>query len=143
MTHDLFKSFADVNEIKIQEIFISSLSEGVFKSEIINEKNGKTKEVDARPSDAIGIALRCNAKIYTTEAILEEAGIIIEDEHEEDIEFDIDINEIEAELEIKELNICELSNKELQSLLNQAIENEQYEEAAKLRDELDKRVKGS
>ncbi len=142
MTHDLFKSFAHGFDYKVKEIIISDLKEGVFFAKIVCSNNEKNIEVDARPSDAIAIGLRFDAPIYTHESILAEAGIVLTDETEDDI------SEIKNELTStvkrekeasKEGGMKDLSVDKLNELLKEAIENEDYEEAAKLRDELSRR----
>jgi uncharacterized protein len=141
MTHDLFKSFAHSFKYKVEEIIISDLKEGVFFAKIICTNGEKTVEVDARPSDAIAIGLRFEAPIFTYESILAEAGIVLTDESDDDI------SEIKSELRStvkKEKSdtgsgLKNMSVDKLNELLNEAIENEDYEKAAKIRDELSKR----
>ncbi len=142
MTHDLFKSFAHSFNYKVEEIIISDLKEGVFFAKILCTDGEKTIEVDARPSDAIAIGLRFEAPIFTYESILAEAGIVLTDENEDDI------TEIKSELRptVKKeesstsgSGLKNLSVDKLNELLNEAIENEDYEKAAKIRDELSKR----
>ncbi len=132
MTHDLFKSFAHSFDYKVEEIIISDLKEGVFFAKIICSNDAKTIEVDARPSDAIAIGLRFEAPIYTHEAILAEAGIVLTDENDDDI--------TELKGDIKGESKAESAKvDELKQLLNEAIDNEDYERAAQIRDELGKR----
>jgi uncharacterized protein len=141
MTHDLFKSFAHSFKYKVEEIIISDLKEGVFFAKIICTNGEKTVEVDARPSDAIAIGLRFEAPIFTYESILAEAGIVLTDESDDDI------SEIKSELRstVKKeesdtgSGLKNMSVDKLNELLNEAIENEDYEKAAKIRDELSKR----
>ncbi len=145
MTHDLFKSFAHNFSYKVEEIIISDLKEGVFFAKIVCGGNGEKVEIDARPSDAIAIGLRFDAPIYTYETILAEAGIVLTDEND-------DISEIKSELkstvkkEKKEAEkssgssgFKDMSVDKLNELLNEAIDNEDYEKAAKIRDELSRR----
>ncbi|MEM7109431.1 MAG: bifunctional nuclease family protein [Bacteroidota bacterium] len=140
MTHDLFKSFAHSFDYKVQEIIISDLKEGVFFAKIVCSSEGKSIEVDARPSDAIAIGLRFEAPIYTHEAILAEAGIVLTDENDDDI---TELKgEIKGESKAASAKVDELKDQSvdgLKDLLNEAIENEDYERAAKIRDELGKR----
>ena len=143
MTHDLFKSFAHSFNYKVQEIIISDLKEGVFFAKIVCSNGSEQIEIDARPSDAIAIGLRFDAEIYTYEAILAEAGIVLTDETEDDI------TEIKSELSSsitkkkepgkKGGGMKDLSVDKLNELLSEAIENEDYEKAAKIRDELSRR----
>lgn len=133
MTHDLFKAFALNFEINIKEIFISDLKEGVFFARIICENNGQTFEIDSRPSDAIAIGLRFNVDFYTNESILTEAGIVLTDEYEEEM--------VQAEVKKTDpkTNLEDLSSSELEKLLNEALDKEDYEKAARIRDVLNKR----
>jgi len=133
MTHDLFKSFAHNFNIEVKAIYISDLKEGVFFARIICEFEGKTFEIDSRPSDAIAIGLRFGVDFFTNETILSEAGIVLADEFEEEIEAQPIINEP------SETKIEDLSYSELEKLLTEALDKEDYEKAAKIRDLLNKR----
>lgn len=132
MTHDLFKAFSHNFDIEIKEVYISDLKEGVFFARIICEHNGKVFEVDSRPSDAIAIGLRFNVDFYTNESIMTEAGIVLTDEYEEEI--------AQAEPSKSEnKSIEDLSSSELEKLLTDALDKEDYEKAARIRDVLNKR----
>ncbi|UXP32130.1 bifunctional nuclease family protein [Reichenbachiella agarivorans] len=141
MTHDLFKSFAGSFGIQVNQILISDLKEGVFFARIICEDvDGKIVEIDSRPSDAIAIGIRFNADIYTNVKVIEEAGIVVTDEFEEELDT-IVANEEEEEDEpigspeyLKNQTIDGLNR-----LLEQALTDEDYEKAAKIRDELNRR----
>jgi bifunctional DNase/RNase len=140
MTHDLFKSFAHSFDYEVQEIVISDLKEGVFFAKIVCSDGAKTLEIDARPSDAIAIGLRFDAPIYTYETILAEAGIVLTDESEDDIA------EIKSELKTAEKvtrtdpeDLKNFPMDKLNQMLSEAIEQEDYERAAKIRDELSRR----
>ena len=141
MTHDLFKSFAQSFEYKVEEIVISDLKEGVFFAKIVCSNGVKTIEIDARPSDAIAIGLRFDSPIYTYESILAEAGIVLTDESEDDIA------EIKSEIKSsakkqtasKSDDLKNFSVDKLNELLDEAIDKEDYEKAAKIRDELSRR----
>jgi bifunctional DNase/RNase len=143
MTHDLFKSFANAFHFHVDEIVISDLKEGVFFAKIICTDGLKKSEIDARPSDAIAVGLRFDAPIFTFENILAEAGIVLTDEEEEE-----EKAEPKAEKKVKVKK--EPSSKKgddyksysvdkLNELLKDAIDKEDYERAAKIRDELGKR----
>jgi uncharacterized protein len=142
MTHDLFKSFANSFHFHVEEIVISDLKEGVFFAKVVCTDGLKKTEIDARPSDAIAIGLRFDSPIYTFENILAEAGIVLTDEEEEE-------EKPEAKPEAKAKVKKESSKKgedyknfsvdKLNDLLKDAIEKEDYEKAAKIRDELSKR----
>lgn len=140
MTHDLFKSFAHGYDFKVKEIIISDLKEGVFFAKIVCEGSNGTVEVDARPSDAIAIGLRFEAEIYTYETILSEAGIVLSDEVEDDVtEIKSDITSKVEEPDKEQSQVKDYSIDKLNEMLKEAIENEDYEKAAKIRDELSKR----
>lgn len=143
MTHDLFKSFAGNFNFSINEIVISDLKEGVFFAKIICEKDDKFIEIDARPSDAIAIGLRFNAPIYTYETILSEAGIELSDEDEQDVpDIQKELEQIQPKKEkpssgTEKLKDAAMDN--LKAMLDKAIEQEDYEKAAKIRDEINRR----
>ena len=136
MTHDLFKSFAYSFNFTIDEIIISDLREGVFFAKIVCTNGSKSVEIDARPSDAIAIGIRFNVPFYTYESILSEAGIVLTDE-------------VETEKKPKPKAVSpkpkvgskleDLSIEKLQEALNKALRNEDYEKAAQIRDELNRR----
>lgn len=142
LTHDLFKSFAEQMDVKVTEILISDLKEGVFYSKIMCT-NGTTEfELDARPSDAIAIGLRFGVPIYTVESVLSEAGIILsdlEDEEEESEEMAVKSSSASTSSSTSKESLSQTSVDELNKLLNEALEKEDYERAAKIRDELNKR----
>ena len=143
LTHDLFKSFADIYEIDLKEIIVYNLVEGIFYAKLVAEKDGETTEIDTRTSDAIALAVRFKCPIYTHEFILSSAGIILEEGQEEDLGKELEA--IEDELEEmeedmpKSLSYQDLTVEELNKRLQDAIENENYEEASKIKEELDKR----
>lgn len=144
MTHDLFKSFSNAYHFHVEEIVISDLKEGVFFAKIVCSDGLKKTEIDARPSDAIAIGLRFDSPIFTYESILAEAGIVLTDQEEED-------EKVEPKPESKAKVKKETSKKsggedyknysveKLNELLKDAIDKEDYERAAKIRDELGKR----
>ncbi len=149
MTHDLFKSFADSYNYAIKEIVISDLKEGVFFAKIVCENDQGFLEIDSRPSDAIAIGLRFNAPIFTYETILAEAGIELSEEEEgvsEGEGIDKELKKIKPGKE-KDNPLPPQSPEKLKDnpmsklkeMLDQAIEQEDYEKAAKIRDEINKR----
>lgn len=139
MTHDLFKSFAGSFNYTVEEIVISDLKEGVFFAKIVCSDGANTVEVDARPSDAIAIGLRFDASIYTFENILNEAGIVLTDEGEEDLgDLKKEVKK-EKRSSVKSDDLKNYSMDKLNKLLSEAIEREDYERAAKIRDELSRR----
>lgn len=141
LTHDLFKTFADRFAIQVKKIIIHKLVDGVFFSSLICENNGIEEVIDTRTSDAIALAVRFDAPIYTYENILDKAGIYLKIEEELGIENDLE-EEFEIELEddtYEEEDLSYVSLQELHEQLNDAVANENYELAAKIRDEISKR----
>ena len=143
LTHDLFKTFSDRYEINIKEVSIHKLVDGVFFSSLICEREGKQEVIDSRTSDAIAIAVRFKAPIYTYENILDKAGVYLKAEEEMAIQKKKEPSELSFELEEaldkEENSYSRLSLKELHKQLNNAVVNENYEIAAKIRDEISKR----
>jgi hypothetical protein len=133
LTHDLFKSLCENFDIDIEEVIIYNLVEGIFYSKLVCVQGDKKVEIDARTSDAVALALKFNAPIYTYEFILSSAGIILEEKEENGPE------ELHVEESVTQKPETELSIEELQQKLQEAIENENYEEASRLRDEINKR----
>lgn len=148
LTHDLFKSFAEQLHVAVLEVLISDLKEGVFYSKIVCSDGATTFELDSRPSDAIAIGLRFGVPIFTVESVLSEAGIILSDldeNAEDDSDDDDDEDDDEStspaatpQSEAREPS-GQVSVEELNKMLSQALANEDYEKAAKIRDELNKR----
>lgn len=143
LTHDLFKSFAQAYQIQIQEILIYNLVDGVFFAKLICNDGKVTREIDARTSDAIALAVRFKAAIYTYEFIISSAGIVIEGN---DLLFLENMESMTKEkgsedvsTSIPSANYKSLSTEELQKKLQEAIAEEAYEKAARIRDELNKR----
>ncbi len=133
LTHDLFISFAKSFDYFVEEVQITEFSEGVFYSRIICTDGIRQKTIDARPSDAIAIAVRFGAPIYTSESVLREAGLSNEDLEESDDKPTRNVKVRQA----KETSAPNLE--ELHKALEQAIKHEEYEKAAKIRDEIEKR----
>ena len=143
LTHDLFKTFSDRFLITVKEVIIHKLVDGVFFSSLVCEREGKEEVIDTRTSDAIAIAVRFQAPIYTYENILEKAGIFLK--IEEELGIDESLENSEDSLELEELEVkkkpafADFSLKELHNQLNDAVTDENYELAAKIRDEISKR----
>jgi bifunctional DNase/RNase len=145
LTHDLFKTLAEAYDIQIQEVLIYNLVEGVFFAKLICTDGENIKEIDARTSDAIALAVRFNAAIYTYEFILSSAGIVIEGN---DLLFLENMDNIPKEQGSEDITTSipssgykEVSTEELQQKLQEAILEEAYEKAARIRDEINKRNK--
>jgi bifunctional DNase/RNase len=137
LTHDLFKNFADIFGITIVEVIIHKLVDGVFYSSIVCRSNDKEEVIDARTSDAIALALRFRAPIYTHKTILEKAGIYLKSTDKEDEE---EVEEAPIDdVTLGKSDYSKMNIKELNQLLEDAVKNENYEIAAKIRDEISKR----
>jgi bifunctional DNase/RNase len=138
LTHDLFKSFAVAYEVDVREIVIYNFDEGIFYAKIICVKDGVTTEIDSRTSDAIAIGVRFDCPIYTFDKILQDAGTLIDDEFDqEDL---TDLEDEDEEFGTSEESLSGATKEELEILLNEALDNEDYESASKIRDELQKRT---
>ena len=150
LTHELFKGFADKFEIKLKKVIIHKLVDGVFFSNMVCEKDGKTVTIDSRTSDAIAMALRFNAPVFTYESILNDVGF------ESDFKYDkkIDINEVDPfnnlekddDESLKEINFSSedvklenISLIKLKEMLDMSLAKEDYEFSAKIRDEIKSR----
>ena len=135
MTHDLFKSFAVGFGFEIEHIIISDLKEGVFFAKIVCSDGIKTVDIDARPSDAIAIGILFSVPFYTYEKVLSEAGIILTDDEEieDDLEDEVLVDKPKGD------RLQDYSLDKLQQMLDEALGNEDYERAAKIRDEMNKR----
>ena len=141
LTHDLFINFAKSFGIAITEVNIYHLEEGIFYSELVCMTNGSYIKIDARTSDAVALAIRCNCPIYTTEQIIDKAGIVFNasEEHTEQPEPD----KKEPQPSGSNTDKYEkLSVKERKKLLSKSISNEDYEEASHIRDEIQRRESG-
>lgn len=138
LTHDLFKSFAIAYEVEVREIVIYNFDEGIFYAKIICVKDDVITEIDSRTSDAIAIGVRFDCPIYTFDKILQDAGTLIDDEFDqEDL---TDLEDEDEEFGASEESLAEATKEELEGLLNEALDNEDYESASKIRDELQKRT---
>jgi len=143
LTHDLFKNFADRFDIVVKQVIIHKLVDGVFYSSLICERDKIEEIIDARTSDAIALALRFQAPIFTYKNILDKAGIYLkvnpkkgEEEQDSILVDDLVAEEVESQSpEIYKGKTLQ----ELHTLLDEAVANEDYEKAAKIRDEISKR----
>jgi bifunctional DNase/RNase len=143
LTHDLFKSFAEAFSVNIKEVLIYNLVEGIFYAKLICQQDGANDvEVDARTSDAIALAVRFNCPIYTFEFILSSAGILIDESPSTEDhalpEAQITSDETPSTSEPGN-EFSGKSEADLKQMLSAAIEDEAYEKAGKIRDELEKR----
>ena len=134
-THDLFLRFAHEFGIEIMEVVINRFRDGVYYAMLVCKQGDDLTMVDARPSDAIAIAVRIGCEIYAYESVMEEAGIIMEDMEKQDDEPEADPINIGA----GETSLDLLDLEALEELLQEAIDNEDYQKAAKIRDEINRR----
>ncbi|NLN34064.1 MAG: hypothetical protein GX159_10785 [Flavobacteriaceae bacterium] len=142
LTHDLFVSMGQAFQFFVKGVFIHKLEDGVFYSNILMEdKDGREEEIDSRTSDAIALAIRFDAPIYALENVMEKAGIHLEVQEKEEKSIASAIREIEKEVakQEKRFDFSSKTKEELEREMKEAVRNEDYELAARLRDELDKR----
>ncbi|MGE4541570.1 MAG: bifunctional nuclease domain-containing protein [Bacteroidales bacterium] len=131
MTHDLLKNFADTYHIGLKEVVINKFENGVFHAILICESNNEITEIDARTSDAVALAIRFECPIFAYETILEDAGIVLDQEN--------DTTQSREQNAVKEDEFSEYLTDELEEMLQIAVQNEEYEKASKLRDEIRRR----
>ncbi len=147
LTHDLIKNILDGLGVTIIEVVVTDLRDGTFYAKIYLELNGTTYEIDSRPSDAIAVALRCGVPIYVNEEVMEEASFapeeesssieeIEEEEEEKPLPSDEDVFQPPAPKRTPKPSSKEERIAELQKQLEEAIKKEDYEKAAKIRDEI-------
>jgi len=140
LTHDLFKNTLESFDIDLQEVVINNLLDGVFYAKLVCLKDGEEFEIDSRTSDAIAMAVRFDCPIYTFEFIMDSAGVELEDGDDEET---ITRGRAKApESRKKEVTITTMSEDELQERLDDALSKEDYELAAKIRDEMIRRKSG-
>ncbi|RFM27886.1 bifunctional nuclease family protein [Deminuibacter soli] len=142
LTHDLMKNFMNAFNVELMEIIINDLQEGIFYSKLVCVSEHDTVEIDSRTSDALALAVRFGCPIYTYEHILESAGILMEDSGKKK-KTDIPVQETETAAGpagVRE-DLSNMSLEELQTLLNDVLEQEDYIRAITIRDEMNKRRK--
>jgi bifunctional DNase/RNase len=140
LTHDLFRNFASEFEIEIEEVVISDLREGIFYSRLHCRQGNECRQIDARTSDALALAVRFGCPVYTFAHVLDSGGVILEPEKVQNPNDSTKTEYVEPKKsEIKPSPYRKLGFSELQERLQQAVEGENYEEAALIRDELKKR----
>lgn len=145
LSHDLMKNIFTVFQINLKEVLIDNLQDGIFYSKLVCEKDGQEVEIDSRTSDALALAVRFNCPIFTYEFILESAGAIInEPENKEGAEEEDEENESVETLSTSispQADLSKITIKELNEKLGELLDKEDYEAAARIRDELDRRKK--
>jgi len=135
LTHDLMKNFMYAFNVELMEIIINDLQEGIFYSKLVCVNEHDTIEIDSRTSDALALAVRFGCPIYTYENILENAGILMEDESKQK----------KSEIPVQEpgstgyRDLSKMSVEELEKLLSEVLEHEDYIRAIEIRDEINKR----
>jgi bifunctional DNase/RNase len=134
LTHDLFKSAMDTFDIKLKEVVINNLLDGIFYARLICVKNGEIFEIDSRTSDAVAMAVRSECPIFTYDFILEAAGVVLDDQQHADNTSETDLTEYSAEQTIDRLPLDALHKR-----LQEVLEAEEYETAARIRDEIKRR----
>lgn len=133
LTHDLFKNFADTFAIEFKEVIISKFAQGIFYATLICSDGISTKEIDSRTSDAIALAVRFNCPIFTYEAVLTGAGVSVDEEPDID-QLATGGVEVSDEYDYNKFSISEL-----EQMMREAIEHEEYEKASQIRDVIRKR----
>ncbi|MFN8339601.1 MAG: bifunctional nuclease domain-containing protein [Saprospiraceae bacterium] len=126
LTHDLFKNTMDAFDIQLKEVLINNLLDGIFYAQLVCEQDGNIMQVDARTSDAISMAVRFGCPIYTFEFILESAGVILDEENDQQEKHQVQ--------KPQRVAIEDLSISSLEKILDEALMNEDYEKAAQIRD---------
>ena len=126
LTHDLFKNTLDAFDIELKEVVINNLLDGIFFAQLICVQDGNVMQIDARTSDAIAMAVRFECPVYTYEFIMESAGVILDDESED--------KSVTKPKKTKAETIEDMSISSLEKLLDAALEKEDYEKAARIRD---------
>jgi len=142
LTHDLFKNVLDAFELSVKEVIIHNIKDGVFFASLVAISQGKEVIIDARPSDAVAMAVRYKCPIFTTEEVLAKAGMILEDETGESKSIHVSEDDSASkDISSKRNPIESASLNDLNEMMGKAIASEDYELAARLRDEIEKRNK--
>lgn len=139
LTHDLMRNLMMTYDIQLKEVIVSRVIEGIFFSQLVCERDGQEEVIDSRTSDAIALAIRFNCPIFTYTSIMDSVGVELE-LLEENVEMEEDEDYVEASsVENPSSKWSMYSAGELEKMLNDSLENEEYEKAAFIRDEMDKR----
>ena len=137
MTHDLFKNTLETLRTELREIIISDIKEGIFYARLVLDRDGEIIEVDSRTSDALALATRFDCPIYTYELILQNAGIVLEGEGDEE---DLQMQDVsEGSGKAPKDNLSSYTVGELTTMLEDVLSEENYERAAEIRDEINQR----
>lgn len=136
LTHDLFKNTLETFNIELKEVIINNLLDGIFYARLICIKEGEVFEIDSRTSDALAMAVRFNCPIYTYEFILDAAGIVLEEGEEAEPE---EVTQEKPVIKSKESSLSSYSVEDLNKMLDEVLDEEDYERAAEIRDEINRR----
>lgn len=136
LTHDLLKNALDTFRIDLKEVIINNLVDGIFFARLVCEHNGEVTEIDSRTSDALAMAVRYKCPIYTYEFILDAAGVVLEDQEEGATAA---AKPASSTRKAKAPALANYSVDELETLLQEVLEKEDYEQAARIRDEINRR----
>ena len=140
LTHDLFKNTLDTFDIDLKEVIINDLLDGIFYAKLVCLRKGEIIEIDSRTSDALAMAVRFNCPVYTYEFILDTAGVILDESEEEDEGEKPVLQEKEASKSSKRQGpLSSYSVDALQKMLEEVLAEENYEKAARIRDEINRR----
>ena len=140
LTHDLFKSTLETFEIELKEIIINNLLDGIFYARLVCTRNGEVVEIDSRTSDALAMAVRYNCPIYTYEFILDAAGVILDETETEGAAGEpVTIKKARGGKKKEKNSLSNKSEEELNQMLEEVLADEDYEAAAKIRDEIGRR----
>ncbi|MCL4118690.1 UNVERIFIED_CONTAM: hypothetical protein GTU68_027634 [Idotea baltica] len=144
LTHDLFKNTLDTFEVDLKEVVINDLLDGIFYAKLVCLRKGEIIEIDSRTSDALAMAVRFNCPVYTYEFILNTAGVILDDTSEqvEPVEKSLGFAD-EPTPKKKGGPLSSYSIESLKTMLEEVLKEENYEKAARIRDEISKRTQGS
>ena len=134
LTHDLMKNILQEYEIELKEVIVNNLVDGIFHAKLVCMKEGDIVEIDSRTSDALAMAVRFDCPIYTYEFILEAAGIVLDEEDAEKED-----KPKRTRRKRQKVSLSSMPVDDLEKMLQEVLENEDYEKAAKIRDELNKR----
>ena len=137
LTHDLFKNALETFNINLKEIIINNLLDGIFYARLVCERDGDVTEVDSRTSDALAMAVRFNCPIYTYEFILDAAGVVLEDTEGSDE--DEELFATAPSSGMSDNPLASYSTEALTKMLDEVVDEENYEKAAQIRDEIERR----
>jgi len=142
LTHDLFANFMSTFSIDLSEVVIYKLEEGIFFAKLICQADGEEVEIDSRTSDALALAVRANCRIYTFENILEAAGLYLDQPEGAEEGATAEASTVPASKVTRDSDLKNMNLEDLETLLQQVLEQEDYVRAINIRDEINSRKKG-